>query len=385
MKAFRAELLVWLILFLASDCVMHLKVSHADQPVRIGWIGPLSGPLGQAGSSAKKGVELAVAEINVAGGIRGKKVEVLYMDTQGFPDLAMKSAEWLAHQKGLIGILGDLTSSGIEASMQISARHKIPMITYYGSAIEPAQYNNPWFFTVSLRTQELYKGLANYCIRKQNLKKYATMILDNAYGETNKVGFEKGVELTQNAIIVLEARYDIANKDFIEEISKIKAIKPEAIVLIGLSQDSALIAKQLGEAMIDIPILGSVPQSSRDFYEIAGKGAEGMILANYFHEGAYDWENSKTFISLWNQKHYSKSPDVYAANAYDAVGMMAAAVKDMGTDKYDVMGWLKNTEWKGASGLIRTRPDRMEKTFVLQKWQKGELVLADTDIVKLSE
>lgn len=385
MKGFRAEVLVWLILFLALDSVMHLKVSRADQTVRIGWIGPLSGSLGVAGNSAKKGVELAVEEINAAGGIRGKKVEILYMDTQGFPDLAKKSTEWLAYQKGLIGILGDLTSSGIEASMHVSARHKIPMITYYGSAIEPTQYNNPWFFTVSLRTQDLYKGLANYAARKRNLKKFATMVLDNAYGATNKAGFEKGVELAESASIILEAGYDIANKDFREEISKIKAIKPEGIVLIGLSRDSALIAKQLREAMIDIPILGSVPQSSRDFYEIAGKSAEGVILANYFHEGAYNWENSKTFISLWNQKHYSKPPDVYSANAYDAVRMIAAAVKDMGADKHGVMGWLKNTEWKGASGLIRTRPGGMEKTFVLQKWQKGELVLADTGIVELSE
>ncbi len=110
-----------------------------------------------------------------------------------------------------------------------------------------------------------------------------------------------------------------------------------------------------------------------------------MILANYFHEGVYDWERSKIFFELWSRNFFPKSPDVYAANAYDAVWMIAAAVRKVGADRYDIMRWLRNSKWKGASGFIKVGPDRLEKNFVLQEWKNGELVLIDRDIVQLSE
>ena len=324
-------------LSLASLCIAALLTAAAAQPasaqtIKIGVFGPLTGDAAAMGSSEKEAVELAVKEKNDAGGIRGKKIEVVYGDDAGKPEEAVNVAKRLISRDEVLITIGSISSPASLAASQVSRQSETPQIVVAGTAQRITTQGNKWVFRSPVPDTKLVADLAGFINEKfPKLKKFAFLYVNDDFG---RGGFEafKAAGQKYGFEIVADERYTRGDIDFTAQLGRIKASPAQAMIEWSRYTEGALIAKQYVQTGLNLVRFGSDGVATPKYIELGGPAVDGVYFTTHFSvaTGA-DIPAARTFMDKY-QKAFGRVPDAYAAEAYDAITLALLAIEKAGKE-----------------------------------------------------
>jgi branched-chain amino acid transport system substrate-binding protein len=327
----------------------------ADGTIKIAAPAAYTGSAAGYGENIKAGVTMKVDEINAAGGINGKKLEVVFFDDQCEPREAATVSTSVVNDPDIVGIVGHLCSSAHLAALPAYVREGIPSITPTATSVAISGKNKDeagkiWSFRNVYRDDFQGKFLADYMDKVMGLKKVAVFYENNDYGIGLKEAFVKEAKQLGLTIVGEEA-YKKGDQDYTPQLTKLKAAAPQGLFVAGYYQEGALIADQAGKLGMNLPKFGADGFDNVDYVKLGGKATDNTFLtAPFLAETA--GPEAKKFIDAFKAK-YNRELDWMSANAYDATAMLAEAIAKVGADRTKIRDYLAGltTPEKGYKGI----------------------------------
>jgi branched-chain amino acid transport system substrate-binding protein len=324
MKKFSAILLA--VVFLIAG--LGGTVQAADK-IKIGFHAPLTGFAASDGKSSSEGAKLAVEQINAAGGVDGKMIELVIYDDQAKAAQAIPIANKLIGQdKVVIGVSGSY-SGPTRSAAGVFQEAQIPYISAYAIHPDITRAGNYVFRTSFLGTVQ-GRGGAKLVGETLGKKHVVIITLQNDFGKSLAAGF-KGAAEKFGIRIINEYQYSIKDRQFGSIVAKVKADQPDAIYASGYYFTAGPLVSQLRAAGVTVPIIGQEGYDSQKFIEIAGRAAEGVIITTSLDRDS-DVPETKNFINAFEKKAGFKV-DMVAASAHTAIMVAADALKRAGSTK----------------------------------------------------
>lgn len=305
----------------------------AAEPIVLGVSGPLTGPNAQYGAQWKKGFDLALDEINGAGGINGRKLSYDFQDSQSDPKQSVVIAQKFVADKRIIAELGDFSSTASMAASQIYQRGGLVQFGFTNSHPDFTKAGGDYTWSISVTQAQASPALADFAIKTLGFKNLAVFQINNDWGKATIDLFARRVTELDGKVVVSQS-YLPDEKDFRSALTAVKDAKPDAIILISYQADGALIAQQVREAGLTVPLIGSGSLQSPDFTKLGGKAVEGTFLLGEFL-ATDPRPEVKTFVTKFKAR-YNEDPDLFATIAYDAVVLIAKAIEVGGPTRQGV-------------------------------------------------
>jgi len=324
--------------------------ASAEDTIKIGFHAPLTGFAASDGKSATEGAKLAVRQINEAGGVLGKNVELVVYDDQAKPAQAIPIANKLIGQdKVVVGVSGSY-SGPTRSAAGIFQEARIPYISAYGIHPDITRAGE-YVFRTSFLGHIQGKAGAKLIGDMMGKKKVVVITLQNDFGKSLAAGF-KEMAPEYGIRIVGEYQYSIKDRQFGSIVAKVKADNPEAIYASGYYFTAGPLVNQLRTAGLTCPVIGQEGYDSQKFIEIAGPASEGVIITTSLDRDSKVPE-SADFITAFEKQAGFKS-DMVAASGHTAVKVAADAIQRAGsTDSQKILEALKATDLKVSTGTIK--------------------------------
>ena len=295
--------------------------------IKVGVYGDLTGQTSSFGQSTKNGVELAVEEINAAGGVNGKKIQLVIEDDQGRPEQAKTVVSKLINQDKVQAVLGEVASTNSLAAAPVAQEAKIPMITPSSTnpkVTEVGDYISRVCFIDPFQGSVMAKFAAN------SLKAKSAAILGDVNSDYSKgltTFFEEEFTKLGGKIVAKEV-YTQTDPDFKGQLTKIRNLNPDVIYIPGYYGQVGIIAKQARELDMTMPLLGGDGWDSPELWKLGGAALKNAYMSNHYSADnpAPEIQN---FVKAYTAK-FNVKPDAIAALAYDAAKILADAIKRAG-------------------------------------------------------
>jgi branched-chain amino acid transport system substrate-binding protein len=330
-----------------------VQASAADT-IKIGVFGPLTGDAAAMGSSEKDAINLAVQEKNDAGGIRGEKIEPVFADDGGKPEEAVNAVKRLISRDDVLLTIGSISSPASLAASQVSRQSETAQIVVGGTAQRITTQGNKWVFRSPVPDTKLVADLVDFIHEKfPTLTKFAFLYVNDDFG---RGGFEafKAAGAKYRFEIVAEERYTRGDIDFTSQLGRIKASPAAAMVEWSRYAEGALVAKQFAQTGLNLVRFGSDGIATPKFIELGGAATDGIYFTSHFSVAtAADIPTAKTFIAKY-QKAYGRTPDSYAAEAYDSIMMAMMAIEAAGkSDRAAIRDSLAKVNFESTRGAFK--------------------------------
>ena len=340
---------------------------------KIGCVTPLTGEGATYGAATKRGIDLAVEEINNAGGINGIKIKVIYEDDKMNPKDAVNALNKLIRVNKVPVIIGGFTSRVTLALAPIAEQNKVILFSSSSTADE-IKFAGDYIFRNVPPNKSQGNCAALFVINFLKKKKAAILYKNDDYGKSLADAFKESF-LNVGGQIVIEESYDPGKKDFRDLLTKIKSLNPPIIFYPGNYQESGIILKQAREMGIKSTFVGGDGSYSPELINIAGVAAEGSyytLMAMGFGIADQEIEN---FTKNFKEK-YGEEPDVYAAYAYDAMKTLAEAIRIGGYSADGVKKALYSTTFKGVTGITKfDNYGEVDKPYYIYEVKNGKFEL----------
>jgi len=328
-------------------------VASADT-IKIGVFGPLTGDAAATGASERQSVDLAVKEKNAAGGIRGKQIEVVYGDDAGKPEEAVNVAKRLTERDNVTIMIGSISSPASLAAAQVAAASGTPQIVVSGTAQKITTQGNKWVFRSPVPDTKLAADLASFINEKfPKVKKVAFLYVNDDFGRGGFEKFKAGAE-KYGIQIVDEERYTRGDLDFTAQLGRIKASPAQALVEWSRYAEGALVAKQFVQMNMSMPRFGCDGVAIPKYVELGGDAVNGVFYTTHYSSAtAANIPAAQVFIAKF-KKAYGKVPDMYNAEAYDAITMALLAIDHAGSeDRAAVRDALSKVRFESVRGPFK--------------------------------
>lgn len=353
--------------------------------IRVGMIAELTGAIPAVGASSKNAAEMAVKEINDAGGIDvgGKKykIELFIEDSASKPEQAASAAQKLITQQNVIAIVGPNSSSNAIPASEIAESAKVVLITPWSTNPKTtldAKTGAPKKFIFRAAFIDPFQGRVVAKFAKETMKAKKVAVLYDVASDYNKgiaEIFKKTFEEMGGQVVAFES-YTTNDKDFSAQLTKIKNAGPDVIYLPNYYNEVPLQVQQAHRLGIKVPFLGSDSWGSQDLTKLCGQDCEG-----YYFSTHYSAESAapvtKKFIQAYTAAH-GKAPDDVAALTYDSVGLLKQAIASAGKlDRQavrDAMAKIPN--YDGVTGKMQFREGSGDpvKSAVIVQIKDGKFV-----------
>ena len=310
--------------------------AHADpakgEPIMIGVSGPLTGPNAQYGAQWKQGFDLALDEINAAGGVKGRPLAYVFEDSQSDPRQSVAVAQKFVADKKIVIELGDFASPASMAASPIYQKAKLVQFGFTNSHPDFTKGGDyMWSNSVSQADEQPLS--AAYAVKTLGLKKIAVLHLNTDWGRTSKDIFVKAAK-EYGAEIVATEGYIPDEKDFRSTLVRVRDAKPDGLMLLSYYSDAALIARQVKQAGLKLPMVAASSVYSPKLIELGGDAVEGMFTASrYFPDDPRPLV--RKFVAAFKAK-YNNDPDAFNAYAYDTVILMAQVMNQFGFEREQI-------------------------------------------------
>ena len=308
------------------------SVAPAQNPIKIGEFASLTGKEAAFGQSSHKGTLLAIEELNAAGGVLGRPVELTTEDNQSKQGESATIVKKLISRDQVIALLGEVASGRSLEAAPIAQNYKIPMISPSSTNPRVTEMGT-YIFRVCFIDPFQGTAMAKFAKNSLHLKKVALL---TSVSSPYSVGLAKYFKETFAAIggeIVIEQKYSEGDKDFKAQLTAIKAAGVEGIFVPGYYTEAALISKQARELELTGPLFGGDGWEAPQLVEIGGKAMEGTFYSTH-----YSPENSspavQSFVTKFRARFAGETPDAMAALGYDSAMVLADAIKRAGTTEH---------------------------------------------------
>jgi branched-chain amino acid transport system substrate-binding protein len=323
--------------------------ASADETIKIGVVGPLTGQFAAVGQSQLNGAEMKTKEINAAGG--DYKIQLLSEDDASNCDQSVNATVKLLTKDRVAAILGACNSPCALAMVPMTKRYKTPQFTF-GVGTSITKQGSEWVFRVAVGAPGQTKALAEYTVEELGHKKIAVLYSDDEYGASMAEGFRealKGMGLEPAAY----ESYPRSDKDFSGQLAIVKKSGATALYSTGSYAASALIAKQAQQIGLELQLLGDTGNATPKYVELGGDAVEGAVIVEPFTP-ADPAQKIKDFVEKYREQ-YERDPDGWVAEMYDTVGMIHEAVRAAGkvdaqSIRDHVAAYTPGTGYKGILG-----------------------------------
>ncbi len=341
------------------------------ETIKIGVVMDLSGDLAAMGTRMLNGGKMAVEEINAAGGVLGKQVELVAEDGKTDPAAGLERVKKLIEIDGVQVIVGPMISGTSKLAIPYVSEHQVPCITMSATAFELSELEGTeWFFRACLLDDAQGRVLADVVVDK-GYTRFASIVMDNLYGKGVEKALVEGLqEGGWQGELLARVTYDEAKKDYRTELGQIKAGNPDAVLIVSYCDDGIIVFKQALEMGLDsIAWLGCDGNYGSGLFK-EPKSAEFMekaIVAGTRTVGS--GAKYEQFVADYTAK-FGEAPEIYCDTTYDAVWVAAKAIEAAG--KYDgtaIRDAMAKLSFEGASGPLSfdARGDRASGAFELWK------------------
>lgn len=342
--------------------------------IKIGVITPLTGEGATYGEATKRGVDLAVEGINQKGGIKGKKIRVIYEDDQIKPDVGANAIQKLISVDKVPVILGAFGSSVTLAIAPIAEKNKVVLFSASSTADAIKDAGDYIFRNVPPNSRQ-GTSAAEFAYSKLKAKTAAILYMNNDYGISLAKAFESSFK-EKGGEVTIGDNYNPGDRDFRAQLSKIRGKRPDIVFYPGHYQESGLILRQAKEMGIKSVFIGGDGSYSPELIKIAGEAAEGSYYTLMAMGYGIADEEIKNFVQAFKTK-YKEEPDVYSAYAYDALKIIAQAIQEGGYSSDGVKKALYGIkEFKGVTGItFFDKFGEVDKPFYIYEVKSGKFEL----------
>jgi len=320
-------------------------VAVAAEPIRIGLVDETTGPQAEAGVLTLRGVQLALEEINGAGGILGRQVELIIEDNQSTNPGTVLAYTKLVDQK-VVAVIGPLRSTQVQAASPTIAKAKLPAVIG-GSDPTLTRVNNPWIFRV--RPNDLYstRVMAEFGTKTLGRKKWAIIHSTDTFGVNGKLALTEALK-AQGVEPVLTQGYTSNQQDFTAVVLSLKKSGADIIgSYMAGSPDVGIFARQLRQLGVNIDWVGSTSLATETALKLAGDALWGTYVITDFFPEAH--RESKAFAAKFKAKH-GANPDLYSAWSYAGMHLLKHAIEKAGsTDSEAIRKAILST--RGLKGI----------------------------------
>ena len=343
---------------LAAATALGAALPAAAADIRIGVAEALSGGAAQYGISIRNGFQLAVDEINAAGGVNGNRIALAIEDEQGKKEEAIDVFKKLIFQDKVLMLFGPTLSNSAQAADPVAQASKVVVfgtsntadgITSIGDHVFRNSVTEADVLPVTLRTAAKVAHIRKVAVLYGN---------DDVFTKSGYDNFRKALEALHIPVTTTEtfAKGDV---DFKAQLTKIKATNPDALVLSALIAEGAPIMVQARQLGLNVPVIGGNGMHSVKVFDLAKGASDGLWVGSPWSIENRTPENN-SFIIAYTKK-YSATPDQFAAQAYDAMHIAAAALKkvkltgNLPADREALQRALPGVKWTGATGPFAFR------------------------------
>ncbi len=354
------------------------EAAGGEEVIRIGEFASLTGKEATFGQMSHHGTELAVEEVNGAGGVLGRKLRLFTEDNQSKPGESATVVRKLISGDKVVAMLGEVASGrSLEAAPicqaarvpQISPSSTNPKVTEMGDYIFRVCFIDPFQGTVMAR------------FARGTLKAKVVAVFSDAatpYSQGLAAAFKERY-VAEGGTIVLDQKYNGGDKDFKAQLTAIKGANPEAIFVPGYYTEAGLIAQQARQLGITVPLFGGDGWESVKLIEIGGQAIEGCYFSTHFSPEAKSPQVER-FVARFKEK-YGEDPDAMGALGYDSAMLLVDAIKRAGsTEGPKVRDALAATkDFQGITGTITLDPNRnASKSAVILVVRDGQFRFLET-------
>lgn len=321
------------------------------ETIRLGLMCPLTGKWASEGQDMKNIVSLLVDETNAAGGINGKKVELVVEDDAGDPRTAALAAQKLAGA-GVVAVIGTYGSAVTEASQNIIAEAGLVHVGTGSTSIRLTEKGLPLFFRTCPR-DDAQGAAAAEAIVKGGFKKVALLHDKSSYAKGLADESRKALEKAGVEIIFYDALTP-GERDYTAILTKLKSATPDVVFFTGYYPETGMLLRQKKEMGWDVPMMGGDAANHQDLVKIAGAdAAKGYFFISPPLPQDMDTQEARHFLEAYKARYQSVPVSVWAVVAGDAYKVIEAALAAGKTDPEDMAQWLKQLkDMPGLTGKL---------------------------------
>lgn len=367
-RVFLAVVLLAL-LIVPSGCK---KDDPQAKEIKMGALFPLTGEVASYGLKSKRGIELAVEELNAAGGLLGKSVQVNFQDDRNDKKEAVSIMTKFATIDKVPVVFGSAGSSVSLAIAPLANRHNVVLVSPISSSSQLSTEGGSYFFRTVPADDLQAEVLANWVV-KSGPKQVAVVYTNNSWGKPLAEGFQTRFEAAGGKVLSSDGVVE-SSTDFRTIVTKLKGLTGlDAVVSPTYPKEGAAFVRQAKELGLSVPLFGGDNWGSPEFLTIAGQAAEGVFYTAPSESKSPEYA---AFAKRYKEK-YGEDPDVFGGYSYDAASAVFKAIKAAGsTDAQKIRDAMRSISFVGVSGDIAFRPngDLKSEAFARKTIKNGQAI-----------
>lgn len=368
----------------SPDVTANATGTTIGDTIKVGVNLELTGTVAAYGNAENNGVKLAVQEINKAGGVDGKKIELVTKDNKSENAEASTAATNLTIQSQVNAMIGPATSGAVAAASLNAQKTGVPLLTPSGTqddlTLDTVDGVKKYVFRTTFQDSFQGQVLAQYAYSNLNAKK-VVLYYDNSSDYAK--GIAEEFKKKYQGDIVTTATFASGDKDFQSALTKIKNLDYDAIVMPGYYTETGIITKQARDMGISVPILGPDGFNDDSFADLAGKANANSVyyVSGYSTKTALS-DKANDFIKAYKAK-YGSEPNMFAALSYDSVYMIAKAAEGAKTSIDIANNLAELKDFDGVTGKMTIdKKHNPIKTALMVIMKDGAEVSADAVEIK---
>ena len=321
-RSLRSTLLRGLAAFgLAASCAAAAQAAEH----RVGFFGPLSGPVAVYGTESLAGTRFALEEIAASGMLGKDTIRLIVADDQANPGAAAQAVQRMIDADQVVAVLGGPTSAGTPAAIEITKAAQIPQLSPL--AVDPAltQQNNPWFARITQSADSFATSAADWVHGAKQGKSAYLMVRNDNWGQPLAEAFAARAQKL-GLKIAGRVSYEPTAREFKPMLAEMAKAKPDFVVMMSYYTDAGLMVKQMSEMNVKANVFAMTAPGIPQYQDIAGPAADGTYGLLYYYAGSIDTEAAKRFVKNWQAK-YKRLPTQYEGMGYDSAYVLAEAIK----------------------------------------------------------
>jgi len=352
----------------------------AEETIKVGIVLPLTGPQAKSGEIEKQSFDMALEEINEAGGIKGKRLEFLIRDDTGEPKVGRSVVEKLITMNKVILVGGGHSNSVTYAVSDVAQQNRVPFLVNTASADKITEQGWNYIFRLNQPASEHASGIESFMDEVVKPKSAVILHEKSSAGTRGAKFFKKSCDKLDIKVLLTEA-YKSDATDLKPVLVKVKQVNPDIVFLISTVKDGSLIMRQSRELKLSPKLFigGAAGFTLPDFAQDAGTASKKVVSPTLWHQllplpGAMDYFNKF-------KARYNKKTNYHGAEAYAAAQVIADALKRAKSlEPDDIKQALKETDMMTVLGPVKftsygKKSNQNKLTTYVVQWQDGKLKL----------
>lgn len=353
-----AVILSLLLVFSLIGCSSQPSGSTEPETIKIGFLGDLTGSVAMYGKPTLLGMKMAADEINAAGGVNGKMIEIVEADNRGDKQEGASVTQKFITRDKVVAIVGDPTTGITKVAAPIAQKAEVVLLSAGATGTGVVELGD-YIFRNTLLDTVAVPALVDYFTKTMDYSKVAIITSDNNDYSVGLTQVFKDAIVGKDMEVVADEKVKDGDKDFSGQITNIKAKNPDIIFFSGYYTEGALIMKEARKQGLEVDMFGGDGLYSPTLIDLGGGAIEGSMVYVGFSPEQPTPATAK-FIEDFKTKNDGKLPGLFEAQGYDAVVILAQAMERAGSiDPKVFRAEVANTkDYDGVSGMITFRENR---------------------------